>query len=148
MVLSGSLVLPRPKKNPEGIEPAVGADGFPHPVPRRGRAVDGRQKARKLIRRLGYFCDMGEIARGLMLRHDHGSNYMSCDFQDEIENLRWAASAWWARQDSNLQPSGYSCLSPWAGASDWIAANWPIPAGLVDSGVGRGSAARDSNLRY
>ena len=27
------------------------------------------------------------VARGLMLRHDHGSNYMSGDFQDEIECL-------------------------------------------------------------
>jgi hypothetical protein len=27
------------------------------------------------------------VARGLRLRHDHGSNYMSGDFQDEIECL-------------------------------------------------------------
>jgi putative transposase len=27
------------------------------------------------------------VARGLKLRHDHGSNYMSGDFQDEIECL-------------------------------------------------------------
>ena len=27
------------------------------------------------------------VARGLMLRHDHGSNYISGDFQDEIECL-------------------------------------------------------------
>jgi hypothetical protein len=27
------------------------------------------------------------VARGLKLRHDHGSNYMSGDFQEEIECL-------------------------------------------------------------
>ena len=32
------------------------------------------------------------VARGLMLRHDHGSNYMSGDFQDEIECLGIEAS--------------------------------------------------------
>ena len=32
------------------------------------------------------------VARGLKLRHDHGSNYMSGDFQDEIECLGIEAS--------------------------------------------------------
>jgi transposase InsO family protein len=32
------------------------------------------------------------VARGLKLRRDHGSNYMSGDFQDEIECLGIEAS--------------------------------------------------------
>src|ERR1035437_10209378 len=32
------------------------------------------------------------VARGLKLRHDHGSNYMSGDFQSEIECLGIEAS--------------------------------------------------------
>jgi putative transposase len=32
------------------------------------------------------------VARGLKLRHDHGSNYMSGDFQDEIECVGIEAS--------------------------------------------------------
>ncbi len=34
----------------------------------------------------------GAIAPGPKLRHDHGSNYMSGDFQDEIEFLGIEAS--------------------------------------------------------
>ena len=37
------------------------------------------------------------VARGLKLRHDHGSNYMSGDFQDEIECLGIEASLLRAR---------------------------------------------------
>jgi DnaJ-class molecular chaperone len=36
------------------------------------------------------------VARGLKLRHDHGSNYMSGDFQDEIECLGIANDAGFA----------------------------------------------------
>ena len=32
------------------------------------------------------------VARGLKLRHDHGSNYMSSDFQDKMESLGIEAS--------------------------------------------------------
>jgi transposase InsO family protein len=38
------------------------------------------------------------VARGLKLRHDHGSNYMSSDFQDEIECLGIEASPSFVRQ--------------------------------------------------
>ena len=38
------------------------------------------------------------MARGLKLRHDHGSNYMSGDFQDEIECLGIEASPSFVRQ--------------------------------------------------
>src|ERR1700704_4873298 len=38
------------------------------------------------------------VARGLKLRHDHGSNYMSGDFQDEIECLGIEASPSFVRE--------------------------------------------------
>ena len=38
------------------------------------------------------------LARGLKLRHDHGSNYMSGDFQDEIECLGIEASPSFVRE--------------------------------------------------
>ena len=38
------------------------------------------------------------VARGLKLRHDHGSNYMSGDFQDEIECLGIEASSSFVRE--------------------------------------------------
>ena len=38
------------------------------------------------------------VARGLMLRHDHGSNYISGDFQDEIECLGIEASPSFVRE--------------------------------------------------
>jgi putative transposase len=41
------------------------------------------------------------VARGLKLRHDHGSNYMSGDFQDEIECLGIEASPSFVREPSN-----------------------------------------------
>jgi len=40
----------------------------------------------------------GGIARDLTLRHDHGSNYMSDDFQDEIKFLGIASSPAFVRQ--------------------------------------------------
>ena len=36
-----------------------------------------------------------------------GHRATSALFAKSPGNLQWAASAWWARQDSNLQPSGY-----------------------------------------
>jgi hypothetical protein len=30
-----------------------------------------------------------DVARGLKLRHDHGSNYMSGDFHDEIDAMQY-----------------------------------------------------------
>ena len=38
------------------------------------------------------------MARGLKLRHDHGSNYMSGDFQDEIECVGIEASPSFVRE--------------------------------------------------
>src|SRR6478752_2183948 len=38
------------------------------------------------------------VARGLKLRHDHGFNYMSGDFQDEIECLGIEASPSFVRE--------------------------------------------------
>ena len=38
------------------------------------------------------------VAHGLRLRHDHGSNYMSGDFQDEIECLGIEASPSFVRE--------------------------------------------------
>src|SRR6478736_1349617 len=38
------------------------------------------------------------VARGLKLRHDHGSNYMSGDLQDEIECLGIEASPSFVRE--------------------------------------------------
>jgi putative transposase len=38
------------------------------------------------------------VARGLKLRHDHGSNYMSGDFQDEIQCLGIEASPSFVRE--------------------------------------------------
>jgi putative transposase len=39
-----------------------------------------------------------DVAAGLKLRHDHGSNYMSDDFQDEIAFLGIEASPSFVRQ--------------------------------------------------
>ena len=39
-----------------------------------------------------------EVAKGLALRHDHGSNYMARDFQDEIGFLGLASSPSFVRQ--------------------------------------------------
>src|ERR1035441_1976154 len=38
------------------------------------------------------------VARGLKLRHDHGSNYMAADFQDEIKCLGIEASPSFVRE--------------------------------------------------
>jgi len=47
------------------------------------------------------------VARGLKLRHDHGSNYMSGDFQDEIECLGIEASP-----SSVREPEGNGVAEP------------------------------------
>ena len=39
-----------------------------------------------------------DVARGLKLRHDHGSNYTSGDFQDEIDCLGIEASPSFVRE--------------------------------------------------
>ena len=53
-----------------------------------------RFEALEPVRQGVYRCVFGSIApgvaRGLKLRHDHGSNYMSGDFQSEIKCL-WAS---------------------------------------------------------
>jgi transposase InsO family protein len=41
------------------------------------------------------------VARGLKLRHDHGSNYMSGDFQDEIKCLGIEASSFVRQPEGN-----------------------------------------------
>jgi transposase InsO family protein len=52
--------------------------------------------------RQGVLCHFGSIGRGiahgLALRHDHGSNYMSGDFQDEIRFLGIESSPSFVRQ--------------------------------------------------
>ena len=52
--------------------------------------------------RQGVLCHFGRIeknaAKGLSLRHDHGSNYMSGDFQDEIAFLGIGSSPSFVRQ--------------------------------------------------
>lgn len=52
--------------------------------------------------RQGVLCHFGRIeknaAKGLSLRHDHGSNYMSGDFQDEIAFLGIESSPSFVRQ--------------------------------------------------
>jgi len=49
------------------------------------------------------------VARGLKLRHDHGSNYMSGDFQDEIKCLGIEASPSFVREpEATASPSGSS----------------------------------------
>ena len=68
------------------------------------------------------------VARGLKLRHDHGSNYMSSDFQDEIECLGIEASPSFAArflqsaggvQVNVMSPRTGLYLSPasWTGSS-------------------------------
>ena len=48
---------------------------------------------------LRHFGDIGRgIAHGLALRHDHGSNYMSRDFQDEIRFLGLESSPSFVRE--------------------------------------------------
>ena len=39
-----------------------------------------------------------DVAKGLALRHDHGSNYMAGDFQDEITFLGIESSPSFVRQ--------------------------------------------------
>jgi putative transposase len=46
------------------------------------------------------------VARGLKLRHDHGSNYMSGDFQDEIECLGIEASPSFVRRATGTGARG------------------------------------------
>ena len=59
----------------ECIEPACGRAR----EPLRGPGADRRQGVRER------FGDIGDgIARGLRLRHDHGSNYLADDFQQEV----------------------------------------------------------------
>jgi transposase InsO family protein len=52
--------------------------------------------------RQGVLCHFGaiewDVAEGLALRHDHGSNYMSGDFQDEIRFLGIESSPSFVRQ--------------------------------------------------
>jgi transposase InsO family protein len=53
----------------------------------------------------GYFGAFGhDVAKGLSLRHDHGSQYLSDDFQNEIKFLGIASSPAFVRQ-----PEGNGC---------------------------------------
>ena len=51
------------------------------------------------------------VARGLKLRHDHGSNYMSGDFQDEIECLGIEASPSFVREPEGNGVAGADGMS-------------------------------------
>ena len=70
-------------------------------VSERQIAITTGQEALEPIRQGVHRC-FGAIApdgaRGLKLRHDHGSNYMSGDFQDEIECLGIEASPSFVRE--------------------------------------------------
>ena len=65
------------------------------------------------------------MALGLKLRHDHGSNYMSGDFQDEIECLGIEASPSFVRE-----PEGNGVA---------LAPAWPADE---DNGIQRGECHR------
>ena len=53
---------------------------------RRGTRFEALEPIRQGVRRcFGAFAE--KVATGLSLRHDHGSQYMSDDFQDEIRFL-------------------------------------------------------------
>ena len=64
---------------------------------RRGTRQFGSRRPLEPVRQGVHRC-LGSVARGLMLRHDHGSNYMSGDFQDEIEFLGIEASPSFVRE--------------------------------------------------
>ena len=65
----------------------------------RGLEKDGRRERIFGLGRIGAFGSIAPgVARGLMLRHDHGSSYMSGDFQDEIECLGIEASPSFVRE--------------------------------------------------
>ena len=51
------------------------------------------------------------VARGLKLRHDHGSNYMSGDFQDEIECLGIEASPSFVREPESQRATALQSAS-------------------------------------
>src|SRR6202795_1625191 len=69
-----------------GIHASRSANGFEALEP-------GRQGVHRLFGTIA-----PGVARGLKLRHDHGSNYMSGDFQDEIECLGIEASPSFVRE--------------------------------------------------
>ncbi len=69
-----------------------------HPVRGAGADPPGRARA---VRRLRWG---GGIARGLRLRHDHGSQYLAADFQAEIRFLGLASSPAFVRE-----PEGNGC---------------------------------------
>ena len=61
--------------------------------------IDSRRSSRSGRGCIGRFGAIAPgVARGLKLRHDHGSNYMSGDFQDEIKCLGIEASPSFVRQ--------------------------------------------------
>lgn len=62
-----------------------------------------------VLRRIGRI--EKDVAQGLALRHDHGSNYMSGDFQDEITFLGMGNSPSFGRQpEGTVSPSASSAL--------------------------------------
>ena len=61
-----------------------------------GNRFEALEPVRQGVRR--HFGGFEEAARGLSLRHDHGSNYMSGDFQDEITFLGIESSPSFVRQ--------------------------------------------------
>src|SRR5512143_4069821 len=68
-----------------------------HPRHKSANRFQALEPVRQGVRR--YFGAVGkDVAAGLMLRHDHGSNYMSDDFQSEIAFLGIEASPSFVRQ--------------------------------------------------
>ncbi|MFC3169405.1 integrase core domain-containing protein, partial [Paracoccus fontiphilus] len=67
---------------------------------------EGYDEPETLCHAIGLICPMGAdvrhdrsgVAEGLVLRHDHGSNYMSGDFQREIRFLGMTSSPAFVRQ--------------------------------------------------
>ena len=64
----------------------------------RGRLIASRPWSRCVRDNRCFGAIAPGVARGLKLRHDHGSNYMSGDFQDEIECLGIEASPSFVRE--------------------------------------------------
>jgi len=74
------------------------------PVARRGTRFEALEPVRRAVReQFGSFAE--DIACGVKLRHDHGSQFMSDDFQAEIAFLGIGSSPAFVRE-----PEGNGCL--------------------------------------
>ena len=73
-------------------------------VAKRGTRFEALEPLRQGVRE--YFGGFGsQVAAGLILRHDHGTQYMSDDFQKEIDFLGMTSSPSFVRQ-----PEGNGCI--------------------------------------